>query len=192
MSGSLPTTPAFRSLNVADRRFNVASESVSGRTQVRSLGGQRWHLTAAYSPLTRTEFAPIMAFIVSQGGSLGTFTVTPTVLKSSLGTVSGTVTTSSDAAIGATSLPITGLTGTLKAGDFIKFANHSKVYMLTADRSGAGSISFSPSLVTAVSSGQGVTYNSVPFTVRLVGDAQEFPASTDVTFRYEIDMIEVV
>lgn len=192
MSGALPTSPAFRSLSVSDRRFNVSSESVSGRTQVRSLGGQRWQLTAVYPPLTRSEFAPVMAFIVSQGGMLGTFTVTPTVLKTSSGSASGSVTTSGSAAIGATSLSVTGLTGSLKAGDFIKFAGHTKVYMLTADRSGNGSISFSPALVGAVANGEAVTYTNVPFTVRLAADVQEFPASTDVTFRYEIDMIEVV
>ena len=65
--------------------------------------------------------------------------------------------------------------GTLKAGDFIKFANHDKIYMVVADQSdiSTGSLTIEPPLTTAVSSSN-ITYDNVPFTVHLTNDIQEF------------------
>ena len=133
MSGTYPTDPEFSAVGIESKHNNLVSETRSGRRQVRSIGGQRWAFTAKYSPMTRADFAPVHAFVISQQGQLGTFTITPPVISNAQGNVSGTVLTSAAHSIGDSTIAVDGMTGTLKAGDFIKFAGHSKVYMVTAD-----------------------------------------------------------
>lgn len=191
MSGTFPSI-GWRAANLRGQNFNYSSESKSGRKQVRNRGGHRWQFTAVFPPMTRSAFSPVMAFIESQEGMLGTFQVTIPILSSTSGTVSGTAAASASASVGAKSVSIDGITGTLKAGNFVKFANHSKVYMLTADRAGDGSMAFTPALVAAVADNEVVTYTDVPFTVRITNDVQEYPANTAVHFNYEVDMEEAI
>jgi hypothetical protein len=192
MSGTYPASPEASQVQISSLKFNLMSESLSGRRQVRGIGGQRWALTASYNPMTRAEFMPVYAFIVAQNGQFETFTFIPPVVGSTSGTATGTITTSASASIGATSVSLTGLTGALKAGDYIKFASHNKVYMLTADRSGAGAVAIQPPLVAAVGSGVGVTYNNVPFTVRLNNDLQQYTLSGYERYTYQVDMVEAL
>lgn len=188
MSGSLPTTPKFASCKVASERAVVTSTSISLRTQQRSLGGQRWRMTITYPPMLRADFAPIDAFLESQ--TADSFTVTPTTISGALGTPTGTVLTSGSTSAGAKTLSITGLSGTLKAGSFIKFATHDKVYKVTADRAGAGTLSIEPGLRITVGGSVAITYQNVPFTVRLVSNVHEYGISTDSFVSYEFDVIE--
>ena len=89
-------------------------------------------------------------------------------------------------------------TGTLKAGDFIKFANHDKVYMVVADQSdiSTGSLTIEPPLTTAVSSSD-IQYDIVPFTVYLTNDIQEFGVvgadkNGNALYQFEIDVEEAL
>jgi hypothetical protein len=85
--------------------------------------------------------------------------------------------------------------GRFKAGDYIKFANHSKVYMVVSDvtsSSNAATVTIEPPLTTALADNEAVTYDSVPFTVALKNDVQEFQIGQDAFFRYELDFIEVI
>lgn len=191
MSGTYPSTPEFQAINVSSRHNNVYSETVSGRTQVRTIGGQRWSFTARYNPMTRAEFQPVFAFVTSQQGRLGTFGIVPPVIGSTSGTATGTALANGGASAGATSVAVDGFTGTIKAGDFIKFA-HGKVYMVTADRDGAGDISIEPALISDVSDNEQMIYNGVTFTMRLNNDVQEYALSANEYYEYEIDMIEVL
>ena len=191
MSGTYPASPEFSAVKLESLQPNLVTETRTGRRQVRSVGGQRWAFTAKYNDLTRAEFMPVYAFVIAQAGQFETFTIVPPVIGSTAGTATGSV-TSSAASIGATSVTISGLTGTLKAGDFVKFASHSKVYMVAADRSGNGSLSILPALVAAAGSGGAVTYNSVPFTVRLNNDVQSYSLSGYDRYNYEVDLVEAL
>ena len=191
MSGTYPASPEFSAVKLESLQPNLVTETRTGRRQVRSVGGQRWAFTAKYNDLTRAEFMPVYAFVIAQAGQFETFTIVPPVIGSTAGTATGSV-TSSAASIGATSVTISGLTGTLKAGDFVKFASHSKVYMVAADRSGNGSLSILPALVAAAGSGGAVTYNSVPFTVRLNNDVQSYSLSGYERYNYEVDLVEAL
>jgi hypothetical protein len=142
--------------------------------------------------MTRAEFMPIYAFILSQKGQLESFQFVPPVVGSTSGTATGSVTTNGASAIGATSITIAGLTGTIKAGDFIKFSTHTKVYMVTSDRSGAGAMTIEPPLFVAVATSVAITYNSVPFTVRLNNDVQQYRLAGYERYTYEIDMVEAL
>lgn len=192
MSGTFPTSPAFRAVTLKSERTNFRSESVSGRTTVRNIGGQKWRFTAKFAPLTRAQFGPIAAFVMQQKGGSESFTVQIPEYSDQSGDATGTILANGGAAIGATSAAIDGITGTLKAGDFIKWANHNKVYMITADLTGAGTLSFQPELASSVADNEALTYTAVPFTVRLDNDVQEYGISTDLLVGYEIDMVEVI
>jgi hypothetical protein len=192
MSGTFPSQPGFTAVNFASVFYNLSSTSLSGRTQVRAIGGQRWQFTASFPPMNASEYGPVNAFIVKQRGMLESFQIVLPTISYASGNASGTVTVNGNLSVGATSVTVAGLTGVLKAGNVFKFANHNKVYMITADRSGAGAMTFEPPLIVAVSSGAGITYNAVPFTVRMNNDVQEFQYRTDNTVSYEIDMIEVI
>jgi hypothetical protein len=187
---SYPTSPAFNAVNLESINNNVFSEAVNGRMQSRKLGGQQWAFTAIYATMTRTEFNPVFAFIVSKSGRHGVFTVVPTGISTTNGTASGTITTTA-AASGATSVTVSGITGDLKAGDVVKFSGHDKVYMLTADRSGAGAMAITPPLIEAVGT-ETVTYTNVPFTVRLANDVQSYKVSSGMFYKYEVDFIEAL
>jgi hypothetical protein len=192
MSGTYPTSPVFTSANFRSEFFNLSSQTISGRTQVRNIGGQRFTFTAAYPPMTRGEFSPVMGFIMAQRGMAETFTIVLPEVSSASGSVSGTMLSSAAGSIGDTSIAVDGFTGTLKAGDVFKFANHNKVYMATADRNGTGTLNFQPALVSAISDNEIVTYDDVPFTVRLNNDVQEYGIATDLSYSYEVDFIEAI
>ena len=192
MSGTYPTSPVFTSANFRSEFFNLSSQTISGRTQVRTIGGQRFTFSAAYPPMTRAEFAPVMGFIMAQRGMAETFTIVLPEVSSSSGSVSGTISAAAAGSIGDTSIAVDGFTGTLKAGDVFKFANHAKVYMATADLSGSGTLSFQPALVAAVSDNEVITHDNVPFTVRINNDVQEYSIATDLSYSYEVDFIEAI
>ena len=191
MAGTYPTTPEFQAINLKSTHNNVKSTTVSGGVQVRSIGGQKWAFSAKYNPMTRAEFQPVFAFVTSQQGMLGTFGIVPPVIGSTSGSATGTALVNGSTSAGVTSVPVDGFTGDIKAGDFVKFG-HGKVYMVTADRDGAGDISIEPALISAVSDNETMTYNGVSFTMRMTNDVQSYSLSQFEYYTYELDMEEVL
>lgn len=189
---SYPTSPDYSAISFKGVSNTVKSETRSGKIQTRTVGAQRWEFSASYKDLTRAEFMPIVAFVMSQDGGAGVFTVTPPVISSASGNISGTMLVNGAHAAGDNTIAVDGFSGTLKAGDVIKFANHSKVYMCVADRTGAGTMTITPALVTAVPDNNAVTYDNVPFNVRLKNDVQEYKASGYDRYSFEVDFVEVV
>jgi hypothetical protein len=192
MSGTYPITQSFNAVGFTSVFYNLSSTSLSGRTQVRNIGGQRFEFTATYPTLTRSEFAPIAAFIMAQRGMAEEFTIVLPEISSKSGDATGTVLTSLSEAIGQTVISIDGLTGTLKAGDMIKFSNHNKVYMIVSDRAGNGDLAIQPSLTVAVPNNTEITYDDVPFTVRLNNDVQTYDLGLASMLDYEVDFIEAI
>jgi len=199
MSGSFPSSPEPSSINIKSNQTTMVSVAISGRRQARQLQNQRWSMEVSFPPMTRAEFAPIMAFIVSQRGQKESFQFTPVIIDDALGVETGTVAINGAHSVGATSIAMDGFAGDgagrFKAGDFIKFASHNKVYMVVSDvtsSSNAATVTIEPPLTTAVTSDSTVTYDSVPFTVALSNDIQEFDLPSDAFFRYELKFIEVI
>ena len=75
MAGTFPTSPGFRSVQTNYRHYNLMSESVNGRIQVRSLGASRREFTVEFPPMTKAEFEPIYDFILLQQGMFDTFNI---------------------------------------------------------------------------------------------------------------------
>lgn len=189
---SYPTDPEFTAINVTSEHSNLRSETRSGRTIVRSLGSQRWRFTAKYDDLTREQFAPVLAFVMSTKGGLDTFQITPPVIGTTQGSISGVPAVNGNHSAGDSTIAIDSFTGTLKAGDFIKFFDHSKVYMLVADRSGVGTMTIEPPLIQDVSSNTSVIVTAVPFTMRLDNDIQQYRLSGYDRYQFQIDLIEAI
>ena len=203
MSGALPNTD-FTAINIQSNQKTLMSETDSGKTFRRQVQGQRWSFTIQYQTMTRADFAPIMAFMIKQRSQKENFTVTFPSYLNALGNESGTLQVNGVHAVADTTIAIDGFAGDsagrLKAGDFIKFNSHSKVYMVVADAtssSNASTVTIEPPLTTALANNGAVTYDSVPFTVHLTSDVQEFNTSNidgsgNLLFNYEFDVIESI
>lgn len=190
---SYPTSPVFNTVNLQSQSPTLVSEAASGKLQARQIAGQRWVFTASYPPLTRSEFAPVSAFIMQQRGRLNTFTIEIPVVSDSASSATGTLAANGSVTAGNTSITVDGLTGTLSVGDLVKFNGHDKVYMVVAV-SGANmtSMTVEPPLVENVANDETIIYNNVPMKVRLNNDVQEFGLRTDSLVSYEVDFIEAI
>lgn len=189
---SYPTDPEFKAIGVQLNHNVVKSVTRSGRTQVRSIGAAAWSFTAQYNNLTRDELAPVYAFLAGTRGGVDSFTIRPPIISNSRGSASGTLLTNGGHSAGDRTIAMDGISGTIKAGDFIKFGNHNKVYMCVSDFTNAGTMTIEPALNVSVSDGTQVTFNGVPFTMRVARDAQEYKFTGYDTYQFEVDLIEAI
>ena len=199
MSGSFPISSAkFQSLGIKSMQNTIISKSQSGKKLARQIDGQRFGFTARIITAKRSDvYGELMAFIIKQRSQKENFTIIPPEVEDARGTASGTP--HGTASAGATSITLGGTgTGTLLAGDFIKFANHDKIYMVVADQSdiSTGSLTIEPPLTTAVSSSD-IQYDNVPFTVHLTNDMQDFGVvgadkDGNALYQFEIDVEETL
>ena len=200
MSGALPNTN-FNAINLKSNQKTLFSETDSGKTFRRQIQGQRFSFTVSYPPMKRTEFAPIMAFIMKQRARKENFTITLPSYFNALGSETGTLLVNGANSVADTTIAIDGFAsdgaGRLKAGDLIKFA-HDKVYMIIDDvtsSSNAATVTIEPPLRTALTNNSSVSYDSIQFTVHLASDVQEFRTNQNdndgnLLFTYEFDVIE--
>lgn len=201
MSGTLPVNN-FSSVTIKNNTPTATNISVSGRRQSKQLAAQFWTLDCQYTTLDRSEAAQVMAFLNKQNNSLSSFDVVVPQYSDTNGTIKNiynsltspqrVISVSSSAAISATSISVnadymrpshfvaagTTATGALKAGDFIKFSNHNKVYQLsedaTIDSSGNATLTIWPGLYSAITTTTDLVYWSVPFTVFNTEQVQEY------------------
>ena len=200
MSGAFPSTN-FNAVNIKNNQKTLITETDSGKTFRRQIQGQRFSFTVSFPPMKREDFAPIMAFVMKQRSRKESFTITLPSNMNALGSETGTLLVNGAHSSADTTIAIDGFAsdsaGRLKAGDFIKFA-HAKVYMVVDDvtsSSNAATVTIEPPLRTALSDDSSVTYDSIPFTVHLTSDVQEFGIGENdkdgnPIFRYEFDVIE--
>ena len=192
---SFPTSPIFRTVNLKSESPTLVSEAASGKLQARQIAGQRWSFTASYPPMTRTEFAPVLGFILQQRGRLNTFTVQIPIVKDSLSSATGTLAANGSAAAGVTSITVDGVTGALEVGDLVKFNGHDKVYMVVDTTETTGNTTtmvIEPPLRSGVADNETIAYNSVPMKVRLNNDVQEYGIGVNSLISYELDFIEAI
>ena len=203
MSGAFPISSAnFQTMGIRSIQNTIISKSQSGKKLSRQIDGQRFGFTATIITGKRSDiYGELMAFIMKQRSQKENFTIIPPELEDARGNVSGTVLVNGVHAVGDTTITVDAMTGTLKAGDYIKFASHTKVYMVvadvTADGSNEATVTIEPPLTTALTDNSVVTYDNVPFTVHLTNDIQEFgsagsDASGNLLYKFEIDVEEAL
>ena len=200
MSGTLPDT-RFEAINLQSNQKTLFSETDSGKSFRRQIQGQRFSFTISYPPMKRSDFAPIMAFIMKQRNRKEDFTITMPSYLNAQGNETGTLLVNGSHSASDTTIAIDGFAGDgagrLKAGDLLKFA-HDKVYMVVADvtsSSNSATVTIEPPLRTALADNSSVAYDSVSFKVHLTSDVQEFATSQNdgngnLLFSYEFDVIE--
>ena len=200
MSGALPNT-SFNALNFKSNQRTLFSETDSGKTFRRQIQGQRFSFTVSYPPMKRSEFAPIMAFIIKQRSRKEDFTITLPSYMNAQGNETGTLLVNGSHSVGDTTITIDGFAsdgaGRLKAGDLIKFA-HDKVYMVVEDvtsSSNSATVTIEPPLRIALGDNTSVSYDNIPFKVHLNSDVQEFNSSQsdkdgNLLFNFEFDVLE--
>ena len=200
MSGQFPTSPNFRSLNFKDNRPTLLNQTLSGKKQVRQIGSQYFSFTVQMPPLQQEKAQEVFAFLQKQKGSFEDFTIVAPLDNLGAGKAETDIQVVGAHTSGDASIALDGFTasqtGALKAGDLIKFANHSKVYMVrdTADSLSAGemTLTIEPNLVASLADNEAVTVNKPSFTVYL--ENNEIMYSTDASGFYSIsfDVREVI
>ena len=111
MSGSLPNT-AFNAINFKSNQKTLFSETDSGKTFRRQIQGQRFSFTLSYPTLSRSDFAPIMAFMVKQRSRKENFTITLPSTFNTQGTETGTVLVNGSHSAADTTIAMDNLGGT--------------------------------------------------------------------------------
>jgi len=200
--GTFPSSPGFAAANFKQNNLTKRTQTASGRVVRSSNSTTLWSGTLAFPIMTQAEFRPIAAFVARAQGGLNDFDIVIPEVSKSTSTFNhsvATLTTTASASAGDTSVDFncgTGPTNVFKAGDLVRFANHTKVYMIAADvssdASGDATMTITPALVEGVSNTENITSHDVPFRMILSNDLQEFNYRTDGLVAYEIDVEEAI
>lgn len=202
MSGTYPSSPEFNSVDFKINTPMQSSETVNGRRRRASFGVSYYSFIGKYSTLTPSQAATVTSFIATQYGGVESFQVVlPKISYNKAADYAqavGNAKVKTAASKGAFSVALKGLGANktvINAGDFFKFANHSKVYMcsgtVVSDSSGEATIYFSAKLVANVAVDEVLTINAVPFTVCLDQDADEWTVGVGGMTNIEVSFREV-
>ena len=206
MSGAFPISSSkFETMGFKSIQNTIISKSDSGKRLARQVDGQRWGFTVSIITGTRSSvYGELMAFIVKQRSGKETFTIVPPEIEDARGSETGSVLVNGNQTAGDTTIAMDGFAGDgagrFKAGDLIKFASHTKVYMVVSDvtsSSNAATVTIEPPLVADIADDSGVTYDDVAITVYLTSDIQEFGSvGTDkdgnILYKFEFDVEEAL
>ena len=204
MSGAFPiSTAKFETMGIKSIQNTIISKSVSGKKLTRQIDNQRFSFSVRIITGKRSDvYGDLMAFIVKQRSGKENFTIIPPEIEDARGNETGTVLVNGVHAVGDTTITCDAFAGDgasrFKAGDFLKFASHDKVYMVVSDvtsSSNAATVTIEPPLLVALADDSVVTYDNVPFTVHLTNDIQEFGvAGADkdgaLLYQFEFDVEE--
>ena len=197
-------------INFKNNTNNILNKTLNGKTYVTNFGNNYWSFDIRSVPITRTTWHNDFFNLYDTETTAKNTTFLLPVLNDAEGTVaSGPVSVVNDSStspeygigVGETKIPVSGGTGTLLAGDLIKFSNHSKVYMITEETNLDGSsvdvINITPGLVSSVAPADGstlvtVTYDNVPITVMAEDDIIEFTTDTKGLYTFQQKFREVI
>jgi len=125
------------------------TDSLSLKRSTRKRSAQRWELETKLEPKERGAQDLMVNLVVNGYDGLVTI-ITP----QNTGVVKARTSVSTPSAsglAGASQVTVTNNVGLIPKGSFIRFANHSKVYMLTSNLSGNGPMGIFPTLRMDVS-----------------------------------------
>ena len=206
MSGAFPiSNSAFQTMGIKSNQNTIISKSINGKKLARQVDNQRFGFTANIITAKRSDvYGELMAFIMKQRSSKENFTIIPPEVKSTRGSETNVISVNGSHSLGDTTIAMDGFAGDgagrFKAGDLIKFASHTKVYMIVEDvtsSSNAATVTIEPPLINTLADDEVVTYNNVPFTVHLTNDIQEFGAvgadnTGNLLYEFELDVEEAI
>lgn len=201
MSGSFPTSPGFVATNFKINNPAQTSETFNGKIRRVGLGVSFYSFTVKFPPMPRADAGPVIGFLANQYGMMENFTILLPVESYPVANYSfgSPYIPTVDTAIvsGAKQVTLKGMVGgatVLKAGDYFKFNNHTKVYMCTTDcvanDQGKATLYFAGSVMKDVASNVQLTVKAVPFTVMLASDVQEYESGLGRMINLQLDMRE--
>jgi len=200
--------PMFQTANVTLKSTQPTRVSVSHslRQQSRTTGAQRWALQLTLPPLTKAQFMPYFSFLLAHRGQADPFTIVVPTLTEPLSQLGNNLIVFNPGEIYDPTLAFKGRSLVIcsdasifehrvKAGDLIKFAGHSKVYMVTADGININAvltqITIEPALLVPIAHAEVVSFSRVPFTVVNVSDSLSSSISAGPFYSLSLDLVEV-
>lgn len=202
----MPTLPSkfvdMESANLINNSPSRKDQLPNLKTYTRAIeGAQRWEFDFRTPRFGYEEAMELYSFVCSLNGSYVVFDL-PNPMPV-VGVNTNTPTAANSISSGASAMAINGLTANqqkaLMPGDFVRFANHSKVYMVTdridASGAGQGSLLFYPDLKEDVPASTAIEHGeAVEFTVMLENDIQDLlvSAKQDLLTTIAISVVEDV
>ena len=195
--GALPTVQGPVSATLSSVTSTRVSTAHSLKRSARTNNAQRWRIAFSWSPMRRSIFMQFFAFLMAQRGQADLFTCTLAGQTTPLGSWAGAPVVSGATQSGR-SVNLSGFTinqtGVAKTGDLIKFAGHTKVYMVTADANsngtGLATVSIEPALLVSPANGESLTTSNVPFTVALAADNLDMALTPGMLTPLSITVVE--
>lgn len=178
----LPAVFKIQEARFASIDANISTESKTFIEHVRSIPGHKWEVTLISTPLNADDLSRAFGWACGLKGRFTAFSAVIPRYSNCKGVGSGSPVVRTATSQGATAVPLQGFSGAvsgqLRAGDFVKFGNHSKVYIVTEDAnsnvSGQLTLNIHPQLMQAVPVNTPLVIRNVPFLLRKVRDVQEF------------------
>lgn len=145
-------------MSILSNRPVFVMDTLSLRRQTVSQGVQRWELKTNVEPSNNS--ADLLVHSVVNGHDTVVDIQMPQVYRPRNGTTSSSAILTSAVVHNKGSLfvNIVNNNGVVLKGEFIQFANHDKVYMVTESRAGNGSLSIFPALLQNVPVSTGLFY----------------------------------
>lgn len=106
---------------------------------------QRWEIESNVVPMS-TDAQDLMVSLVTNGSSETITALMPQNYGVIKARKKGSGTPSVTATANSSQVSVTGITGFIPKGTFLRFGNHSKVYMATSDLTNSGTLSIFPRL----------------------------------------------
>lgn len=198
-----PTTVKPSFIRVEIEQPTLTSTTNALTTQRRSLGAHRIGLEYTYGPMSADEVQPFIAFFSAMRGSAKAFQLNaPKELINDLEHITDDATHTSTGSYskGAREVIVNNfganLATAMKGGNFIKFSNHNKTYVVSADggsdASGNCRIRFEPGLVENITSS--TTLNTfdedIPLHVIFANDTINFDVNSALVYGFKVSFKE--
>ena len=185
----MPTSPAFNTSDWGIRRAVAVSESpFTGATQVQKYAKAQWYATLSLPPMKRSQAVEWQSFFMQLEGKANTFLLGDPDAKTVMGGNAPTsISVTSSAAIGATSVTLTiGSGKKLNKGSYLQFGtgSSSRLHMVVDDNTGNGAVTIQPALKDAITTGTTVTFASARGLFRM--DTNELTWSANELSNYGI------
>ena len=186
---AMPTSPAFTTSDWGIRRVVAVSESpFTGATQVQKYAKAQWYATLSLPPMKRSQAVEWQSFFMQLEGKANTFLLGDPDAKTVMGGNAPTsISVTSSAAIGATSVTLTiGSGKKLNKGSYLQFGtgSSSRLHMVVDDNTGNGAVTIQPALKDAITTGTTVTFVSARGLFRM--DTNELTWSANELSNYGI------
>lgn len=193
----MPKTPAPVRYSITSLVQTSVNVSHNLTRSITDRGGQRWQIKFDYAPNDRDTFCNLWAFLCKQKGRVGTFTMCLHNQEPRIKKEAGNMLVSATVATGST-MTVENFTvsssDVIKAGDFFRIGNRSKVYMVTADadsnNNGEATIEFFPPLEAQATVGDIVYFEPV-FKVSMQNDTVDVSIPSNQTYNMSVEFIEV-